>query len=383
MQFADMNIAIWGTGTFGKYIEQQLRNSGNYFVRYFVDSNETLWGQEINGRTVISPKHLQDIYAKELDFVLVAFMNGIENYRLLQKMNIGRFGIVWNRVLEAGIQLADDFVQDRNILWNDEQYLDKPVLRSLETNIVDDCNLNCRGCSHFSNLFEQGAGVPFEIYCRDLKRIAEHVYIHQFNMLGGEAILHPRITEYIEYTRKLLPHSDIEIITNGLLLPGQTEDFFRCCAGNDITISISGYQPTLRMKDKIIEILNRYQIIYIFREDVNEFGKNIDLSGTADPREAVKKCRESRCTFLRDGKIYKCAFEVLGNRFFEHFGIDIKLNGGIDIWDDNLDWSVLAERLMQPYEPVDACRYCGEEVKIAWEAAKEPVLEDWVVNKEE
>lgn len=380
-RYVGMNIAIWGTGTFGKYIEQQLRSSENYLVRYFVDSNETLWGQKISSIEVISPERLQDVYDKELDFVLAAFMHSIEIYGVLSKMNIARFGIVWNRVLEAKMRLAKDLEQDRNILWNGAGYLDRPILRSLETNIVDDCNLNCKGCSHFSNLFEQGAGVPFEVYCRDLKQVVEHVYIHQFNMLGGEAILHPRITEYIEYTRNLLPHSDIEIITNGLLLPRQTEDFFRCLATNDITISISGYQPTLRVKDKIKDILDRYHIVYIFREDVNEFGKNIDLSGMANPREAVRKCRENRCTFLRDGKIYKCAFEVLGNRLFEHYGLDIRLHGGIDIWDDNLDWAMLAERLAQIYEPVDACRYCGEEVKIPWEVTKSPALEDWIVNK--
>ncbi len=376
-----MNIAIWGTGVFGKYIEEQLKDNTNYLIRYFVDSNEALWGQEINGREIISPKRLQEIYAKELDFVLVAFLNGIEIYGLLSQMNIKRFGIIWNRVLEAGMLLKADLSEDKNIVWSNAKYLDKPVLRRLETNIMDGCNLNCKGCSHFSNLFAQGASVLFEIYCRDLKRITENVYIHRFNMLGGEAILHPQMIEYIEYTRQLLPDSEIEIVTNGLLLPRQTEKFFLCCAENNITISISGYPPTLQLKDKIIDILEKYQIVYIFREDVKEFGKNIDLSGTANPRDAVKRCRESRCSFLREGKIYKCPFEALGNRLFEHFGLDIRLHGGIDIWDENLDWSVLAEWFMKPHEPVDACRYCGEEVKIAWEAAKEPALEDWVVSK--
>ncbi len=376
-----MNIAIWGTGTFGKYIEHQLRSNGAYSIRYFVDSSKSVSGQKINGREIISPERLQEIYADELDFVLVAFLNGIEIYRLLSKMNIGRFGIIWNRVLEAGMQLADDLTLDRNIVWNDAEYLGGPVLRSLETNIVDGCNLNCKGCSHFSNLFDRDTRVPFEVYCKDLKHITEHAHIHQFNMLGGEVLLNPRITEYIEYARKRMPYSDIELITNGLLLPRQTETFFRCCAENDVTISISGYPPTLRLKDRITEIMDKYGIVYIFREDVKEFGKNLDLSGSMDQCEAVKKCRGSRCAFLRYGKIYKCPFEALGNHFFDHFNLDISLQGGIDIWDENLDWSMLAERFMQPYEPVDACRYCGEEVRIAWEAAKEPALEDWVVNK--
>ena len=381
VHLTDMNIAIWGTGTFGRYIDQQLRKRINYCIRYFIDSNAALWGQEINGSEIISPKRLAEVSGEELDFVLVAFMNGIEIYQPLLEMHIIKFGIVWNRVFEAQMQLEDDLLQDRNIVWSDARYLDKPVLRSLETNIVDDCNLNCKGCSHFSNLFEHGAGVPFEVYCRDLKQVAEHVYIHQFNMLGGEAILHPRMIEYIEYTRKLLPNSDIEIISNGLLIPKQTEAFFRCCAENDITISISGYKPTLQIKDKIRTVLDKYHIAAIFREEVIEFRKCIDLSASADKRESVHKCYANRCNFLRYGKIYKCPFEALGNYFFEYFDLDIRLDGGIDIFDENMDWMALAERLARIYEPVDACRYCGDEKKIAWEVSMFPSLEDWVVRK--
>ncbi|MDE7131955.1 MAG: 4Fe-4S cluster-binding domain-containing protein [Lachnospiraceae bacterium] len=376
-----MNIAIWGTGSIGKYILKQIRNNEAYDVSYFVDSNRKLWGEKIEGVEVISPEQLQKIYHCNIAFLLVAFSNAISIYSQLVKMKIDKFGIVRNRVFEAQLKLDLDLFQDNNILWNDAPYLDKPILISLETNIVDDCNLNCRGCSHFSNLFERGTGVPFETYCRDLKHIAEHVYIQRFDMLGGEAILHPKIIEYIEYTRKMLPYSDIQIISNGLLIPKQTEAFFQCCAKNDITISISGYKPTLQIKDRIQNILKRYHIVYIFRESVNEFGKNIDLTGMVEQSEAVKKCRESRCTFLRDGKIYKCAFEALGNYFFSYFNLDIRLHGGIDIWDENLDWSLLAECLARTYEPVDACRYCGNEEKIAWEVTNSPALEDWITNQ--
>lgn len=372
-----MKIAIRGTGRFGKYIADQIKRNNNYTLAFFVDSNADLWGKNVDGVPIISPHELQNKYQNDVDIVLVAYMNSIENFNQIVTSKDLKYGFIRNRVYEAKLQLEKDLLQDANIVWSNASYLNKPILRSLETNIVDDCNLNCRGCSHFSNLFEHGARVPFEIFCKDLAKVAEHIYIHQFNMLGGEAILNDRIIEYIEFTREILPHSEIELISNGLLIPKQSEEFFECCRKNDITISISGYKPTLLIKNKICEVLAKHHITYIFREDVTEFGKNIDLSGSADIYVAVKRCRENRCHFLRYGRIYKCPFEALGNKFFSHYGLDIQFHGGTDIYDPDINWEELICRLY--YSPIDACKYCGKEEKIAWSIANHPSIEDWTI----
>lgn len=375
-----MDIAIWGTGNVGKYVLEQIKKHNNYNVKYFVDSNSMLQGSKVNGIEVILPEKLQNIFYSELMFVLVAFTDGISIYEKLLEMKISKFGIVRNKVFQLQLDLESDLFQDKKIIWSDAPYCKKPVLKKLETNIVDDCNLNCKGCSHFSNLFEHGQKVPFEIFCRDLQQIAKHVYIYQFSLLGGEALLEERIVEYMEFTKKTLPDSEIRLITNGLLIPKQTDDFFKCCRDNDITVCITGYKPTVLLKDKIIDILEKNNIIYSFRINKDEFGKNIDLTGTSDKYEAVQKCREHTCHFFRYGKIYKCPFEALGNKFFEYYKLDCRLNGGTDIYDENLDWSTWLDDL--EHKPVDACRYCGKEEKIVWSVANAPMLEDWVVRKE-
>lgn len=377
-EYKNMNIAIWGTGNIGKYVFEKIKNNENYNVRYFVDRNEKLWGNEIEGIEIISPKHLQKVFSPDIAFLLVAFSNAISIYDELAKMKLARFGIVRNRVFEAQLKLSQDLLQDKNILWSDAPYLDKPMLKSLETNVVDYCNLNCRGCSHFSNLFNSGEKVPYDIFCKDIKRIAEYVYIYQLNLLGGEVLLEERICDYVRYARKMLPDSEIQLISNGLLIPKQTDDFFECCRENNILISISGYQPTLLLKEKIIELLKQKRVVFSFRNEVAEFGKNIDLTGSADRLEAVKRCRESKCHFLRYGRIYKCPFEALGNKCFEYYGLDVRVCGGYDIYEDDLDWRMLTEKLSN--HPVEACKYCGEEERIQWSVSNNPVLEDWVVR---
>ncbi len=376
-----MDIAIWGTGNVGRYVLKQIQGNRDYQIRYFVDSNSLLYGTKIEGIEVISPEQLQETFAKELDFVLVAFIDSIYLYEKLLAMEIGRFGIVRNVVFEAHLALEADLSQDKNIFWSDAPYCNRPILKKLETNVVDDCNLNCKGCSHFSNLFAHGEKIPFATFCQDLEQVAKHVYVYLFSLLGGEALLDDRIIEYMEFARKTLPDSEIQLITNGLLIPKKEADFFACCRDNNIKVVISGYRPTLLLKDKILDILEKHNIIYSFRINVEEFGKNIDLTGTSNKEEAVKKCREHMCHFLRDGKLYKCPFEALGNTFFEHFHLGCHLDGGTGIYDEDLDWHMLIEELEN--RPVDACRYCGKEEKITWGIANVPALEDWVVRKEQ
>lgn len=372
-----MNILIWGTGKFALYIYQQVVSRKNIEVKYFIDSNCEKWGKTIDEISIISPNEIGNYYC-ENDVILIAFTNGIDIFENVVADNNFKVGCIRNRVFEAQLLLSEDILCDTNILWSDASYLDKPMLHSLETNIEDGCNLNCRGCSHFSNLFQRGEKVPFNTFCRDLKKISENVFIYRFNMLGGEALLNEQLEEYIAYVAELMHHTDIELITNGLLIPKQSKSFFECCKKYDVTIGISGYRPTLAMKDNITKILDENEIVYIFRNAVEDFGKNVDLSGKNDIQTSFKRCRENRCHFMRQGKIYKCPFEALGNKLFSHFHVDAKIEGGIDIYNPDLNWVQVVGSLHN--DPVDACRYCGMEERIEWRIANNPVIEDWIIG---
>ena len=370
-----MKIIIWGAGNFGKYIKKQLEEREEVTLLGFIDRNIPI-ESTIEGLKVISVYQAQMLQA---DLVLVAIREWYYAIEDLIQMNVNNIGIIKTGVYYLKKKLSEDILKDKNILWLKEIDLQKPFIKHLETNIMDGCNLNCKGCSHFSNLFNKDAHISFETFCSDLKQIARHAFIVQFYLLGGEPLLNERLTDYIEFSRKVLPMADIDIVSNGLLIPKQSESFFDCCKENDISISISGYKPTLLIKEKIVDILEKNNIKYVFRGDVLDFGKNIDLQGKADPKYAFKRCRESSCHFFRNGKLYKCPFQALGNKFFAYYGTDIQLDESIDIYNSDLDWNELAEKLDK--EPINACCYCGEEERIEWKIENHPVLEDWVIRK--
>lgn len=369
-----MNIAIWGAKNSGIYILNMLKEREEYNVEYFIDSDEKMWGTSVEKIQVISPANLYDGILEQIDFVLVAFIDSMMQRNQIVKRNPEKFGFIRSRVFKNKLVLGDILVKDNNIIFGKKN---KPFLTRIQFNVVDYCNLNCRACSHFSNLFEKGAQVPYEVFCRDLDQIARNVCIGQIDLVGGEPLLSDNITDYIRYCRKVLENAEIQLVTNGVLIPKQPKEFFECCLENDIYITISAYRPTWEMQDMIVHKLEDSGIPFSFTRIRNDFGKNINLDGREDKYTAMRSCREHECHFFRYGKLYKCPFEALGNRLFTHYNIDVHFDGGIDIYDERLDWNWVVEQMEN--RPVDACRYCGKEVRVDWACNQTPVLADWIL----
>lgn len=370
-----MNVAIWGAGKFGHYIEGQLRKRNDISLVGFIDTNAHLF-VEVNGLKIMTLSQAREM---EIDLILVAICDYTSVFTQISGEDVLKIGIIKEKVYRLGKEISPNIYDDSNIVWLKDLQIDKPILKRIDTHIMDGCNLNCRGCSHFSNLFKRGEHIPFESFCKDLLQIAKNTFICCLILLGGEALLNENLTDYIEFARSILPLAEIMIVSNGLLIPKQSEEFFECCRKNDIKISISGYKPTLLMKEDITNILEKNKVDYYFKNDVLNFGKNIDLQGRADPNEAFKMCRESDCHFFRNGKIYKCPFEALGNHLFQYYNIELRLEGGVDIYQPEINWKELVAKLDD--EPTKSCCYCGKEERMEWKIEHQPKLEDWIISK--
>ena len=143
-------------------------------------------------------------------------------------------------------------------------------------------------------------------------------------------------------------------------------------------MSITEYPPTSKLRNEIMDTLEKWNIKYKFRKVVGDFGKNIDLTGKNDPYKAQTECRESRCHFLRNGKIYKCPFSALGNYFFNRYNIPLHFEEGIDIYDESIDLPKALQKL--DTEPIELCKYCGEEERFTWEVSNKPKSSEWTIN---
>jgi hypothetical protein len=251
-----------------------------------------------------------------------------------------------------------------------------------EFHVVDKCNLNCAGCIHFSQLCNKTEHLDIYSIEKDIKRLAELTEgkISDIKILGGEPLLHPEINKFLKITRKYFPsvlHSDdygrIELVTNGILLSNQTDQFWQVCNENNIIISISDY-PIKIKKELIKEKANLYGTRIKYSEEWNPikmFGSAnqwakipMDIEGKQNYKYSFGKCvLAGGCFQLVNGRIYKCARIAFVKYFNEKF--DLKLETLEDDYIDIYKVNNIDEILNKLTEPAPFCRYCKAE-KTTW-----------------
>lgn len=364
-----------GAGKFGRYVGKRL-NEICHIICYI--DNQPADKEELFGKRVVSPDEYMMKYEHETDAVLVAIMDWCSVYEQICQIGIKRFGVIDGCVFRYQLTISNDIIQDSHIYWDKDFEGKQTYMKTLETNVVDFCNLNCKGCSHFSNLFPKGAMAGFESFEKDIRYLSDKVFVGHFDLLGGEPFLSDNLIQYVKCLRYYMPKTSITIVSNGILIPRQSAELLSYISANGVLISMTGYPSTLKLKGAIEDTLKKYGIIYEFRRSVETFGKNIDLSGENNPYIAQTKCRESECHFLRNGKIYKCPFSAMGNYFFDKYRIPLHFEEGVDIYDETNDLQ-RALRILDT-KPVRQCNYCGEEEQIPWEISNTPECSEWIVN---
>jgi hypothetical protein len=244
-----------------------------------------------------------------------------------------------------------------------------------EIHLVDRCNLNCTGCLHFSPLCKDKNILSLDDYESDCKRISilTDGNIANIMLLGGEPLLHPNVIDLFSITRKYFPNRDelnntgtIELVTNGILLPEQNDEFWKKCRDNHIRIVISAYPITIKLetikeKAKIFSVelkINSDEIQDKMTGSANQWAKiPMDIKGLQDYKKSFSKCFLSgNCFQLVKGKIFKCARIAYINYFNETYNqnLEITENDYIDIYKAN----DINEILYSLSTPASFCRYC-------------------------
>ena len=255
---------------------------------------------------------------------------------------------------------------------------------SFEVNLVDHCNLNCIGCSHFCPIADKN-------YCRvetleqDFKRISEiaNGKIGRVFLLGGEPLLHPDLLKILDIAGKYFSKFDLGIVTNGILLEKQTDEFWKSCKRNNIKIIMTRYPINLPYNK--IEKLGKLHAVIVkcFDNNKDENKKmvkvKLNLTGNAKPKQSFSNCVQANvCVTLDNGKIYTCSVIPTIKYFNKQFKTDLKVcdNDYIDIYkEDSLD--AILQFLSQP---IPFCRYCDRpygDCNIDWVRSKKEMSE-WV-----
>jgi len=251
-------------------------------------------------------------------------------------------------------------------------------LQYLEAHVVDKCNLNCKGCSHFSPIARKNS-YSFDEFEKDIKRLTEILGgIKTFRLLGGEPFIAKNLSKYIIAVCQAFPKTDLRIVTNGLLI-GKTDNvLFDIIKESRAQLDISLYPPTMEIIDEIKEILIKNELRYSFLGPIKKFRKRITLSGKYDNVESFKKCISNNCTFLYKGKISACPGPSLCYILNDRFGSELNAKNDVfDIYTPDVTGKQVLKFINRPLE---LCKHCGPILEFTWEKHIVANLSDWAID---
>lgn len=383
----EKTIVIWGGGQFGKKMKPIFEADG-YSIVTFVDRES-----KMDLTNVINPKDITDDLVENTVFYVC-----IRDYYVL--------GDVVFEMHEKGVKgawiVSPDIFDDREEMTITElkrteriyflDFSDKAVISKLEFHVIDRCNLNCRGCSHFATEFQDGY-VDIHDYEKQMILVSNcFSNVFRFRLMGGEPFLHDQIGMIALIARKYLPHTHLEIVTNGLMYKYVSSDNWELIKNADAVLNISLYPPTFKCKQLIEDYLHDVGIKFSFGSGleqyndegiIEEFHKCLTKNAVHDANKAIKHCVGNYCYYLRDGIISKCSLPQLIGIVNEKYGEKYEVNKTDCIELKNTDdpWSVVKKLRM----PMDFCRYCTDSgllERFKWTNEGEKTIRDYVMEAE-
>jgi sulfatase maturation enzyme AslB (radical SAM superfamily) len=311
---------------------------------------------------------------------------------------------VIRKLIPDNIYYSKLLIPARIMLGNKIKNSKRGSLR-FDVHIADHCNLNCKGCEHFSPLAPKHF-IDIKKYENDciqlVKLSGANDYggggggsISEIALLGGEPLLNPQINDAIKISRSYFPAAAINILTNGLLLKNQTKEFWDCCRTNNVCIKISGY-PVGIDYSFLMDTAKKYGVQLQFWGDVKLASQKwkelpiesmgrwhqlpIDLEGRQNPKKSNALCYASNfCFQLVEGKLYKCWRIAYAKDFNNYFDKQLEVTeyDYVDIYKA----ASIDEILEKLCKPAPFCRYCKMDAPklVEWGKSKREINE-WIAD---
>ena len=377
------DIILYGNGIIGKTLHSFLKKQGVFPICFAISSPPQRAAMDN-----LAVFHIDSLAPTHCDcFVLVttqerhhaSIAQRLENLRFTNIACINerlyREIYAYDPVLAEMILLRHEqqLLHEENQLFSEhiaKRFFRKPSL-DFNFHICDSCNLNCRGCIHFSPLAEKDSMANIDEFEKDIERVAQLFGndATSVTLLGGEPLLNPDAYKFPYIIREYLKNTHIDILTNATLINQQDDRLWASLRNNNVCLKITRYPIKMdfeEIKNTLDEQGIRYGYINLNDEDYSLVKTYLDVSaadkygqeGKKDARLEFLKCPQE-CIHLRKGKLYPCATAAYSFLFEDFFKTGLQLSefDGIDIHKAPSREAVL-DFLAQP---IPFCRYCAVE----------------------
>lgn len=251
----------------------------------------------------------------------------------------------------------------------------------IEYHLVDSCNLNCAGCSHYSSLIDEKTIVPLEFIIKDLTILKDKVgdNLKWLRLLGGEPLLHPDICGCLIKIRELFSKTQISLVTNGILLTSMDQEFYDICLDCNIEIAITDYRIVKNLSSIMFGMhKSGIRTRHYSNPNIWHYQHIRLIEGRID---CLEKCPyKNACNNYRDGKIYLCPHIAYIEYFNKYFNKGIRLDETDFIDLKNIEsFDELIEKLnkLKPNFCYQYCNYYDREhpIKGKWGKTKKDINE--------
>jgi len=282
--------------------------------------------------------------------------------------------------LLRGLYLKSMVSRDpRVVVWARRRLMHRrPVLYHFEIHITDHCNLNCKGCAHFSSLCKP-TFADLATFREDMDRMAAlFSRVEEIYLMGGEPLLHPDVASFVRAGRASFPRSRICLMTNGTLVTRMTPDVWNALAETGVVLLCDSYPIGLPVEE-IDRLAREHGATVEWTVPREEFFKiPIDRAGGHDMAASFRRWQGfNNCPIVRDGRLYPCAYVAYADVFRSTFGISglqVSERDSISIRDEP-DPDTVMEFLM---DPVPWCSNCDMDSRVfyTWGRSKRE-LSEW------
>lgn len=226
------------------------------------------------------------------------------------------------------------------------------MLPLLDVHILDHCNLKCNHCAHYCHLIKEENFLSVEQLEQDMCELSKKIFFRIIRLMGGEPLLHPKLSDMLKLTRKYYPYTDIRIVTNGILLPAMDETFWDTMRKYHITVDISKY-PILGNKfSELLDLIDDNRVRLGHVNLCKRFYDKVNDEGSVDKEKAYAVCASRMNLNLWNSKIYTCqaCYRDYYNKIYNK---NVLLPKGYDIY------KTTGKELYNAFgKPDEACRHC-------------------------
>lgn len=232
---------------------------------------------------------------------------------------------------------------------------------NIEFNVVEHCNLRCRGCDHGSPLLEKRF-VEVDDYARDLQALARVLHVRELRLVGGEPLMHPQLLDLLRVGRESGLADMMVVITNGVLLHTVPAEVWKLV--DRLWLSIyPGIRTKMTVED--CEALAREYGFEFNERRIDEFRLTVLNQRIDDARlvdEIYQRCALAHvwaCHTLHNGRYFKCSPAPFMRARLERLGIGFdESNDSVSVYGDPEEVEERLARYLVDPTPLEACSYC-------------------------